>query len=426
MDYCIKERIQRAIVAFCCFNIVLFLFVSYHQKINIRGADGQMYYAYVRSAVIDSDLDFKNEFIELTPFPASVANQPTSPKTNHTTNRYPIGYSLSSLPFFILAHSLTWIGLKMHLWNFSLDGYSYFYNLLVPFGQVIYALLGFIFSYRFLSFYFEKERALLAIVTIWLGSNLIFYATIDTMMPHAGGFFCVSALYYVTMRLERSGKWKYFLWGGLLSGLLIVMRFSNIIFLIYPIYVLQKIIKSNTKVRPVIFLGVFLTLGILFLQVLSWKIIFGNYFVYSYGSEGFVWWRPELTKILFSSNHGLLYWSPVIALSLAGLIVSIIKDRQVVAKLFLSSFLILLYINASWHDVGFGHAFGARAFCEASLIFAFGLAYFFKKIVQNFRLAVMIGSVFILWNFYLLILFAFDYLPRQGEFPMSTLFPFLK
>lgn len=356
-----------------------------------------MYYAYVRSLIIDHDLDFKNEFTELTPYPKQLG-QLFVTETNHIANKYPIGYSLAVAPFFLLAHGITLLSGQ------NPDGYSFFYDLLVPLGSLIYSLIGFYFGIRFLCRFFEWRLAFLSLATIWFSTSLVYYAAIFEMMAHQIGFACVSTLYFLTIKCSEEPKRRWYFLGGLLAGLLIVLRPTNIIYLIYPLW---NILFCRSKKH--LLWSIIPALGILSLQMISWKILYGKFIAFSYGDEGFQWIHPQVLNALLSPNHGLFFWWPVAVLSIIGLIWQGIKDKKT-SLIFLAMLFLMIYMNASWHCWWFGDAFGARAFVESALIIAFGLAYFYRAIIKNILLSLLISVVFIGWNFYLLFLYVYGYI----------------
>ena len=80
-----------------------------------------------------------------------------------------------------------------------------------------------------------------------------------------------------------------------------------------------------------------------------------------------------MTDVLFSSNRGLLSWTPVITAALIGLVLFARHHRRV-ALVLAGGFLGQVWINGAveiwWGGVGFG----ARRFANCALVFAVGLA----------------------------------------------------
>jgi hypothetical protein len=85
------------------------------------------------------------------------------------------------------------------------------------------------------------------------------------------------------------------------------------------------------------------------------------------------WLDPALGAVLVSNRRGLLTWTPIVALAIAGFAPLIGRDRMIgiCAALF---FAVSWYVNAAVADWWAGEAFGARRFISCTPVFALGLA----------------------------------------------------
>jgi hypothetical protein len=92
-----------------------------------------------------------------------------------------------------------------------------------------------------------------------------------------------------------------------------------------------------------------------------------------YSLNSFNFLNPKLQLVLFSPQHGLIYWTPIVAICLMGLALFTIKNR-LPGIMFILCFACQWYINAAWHCWSFGNAFGARAFINCTPFFVVGLA----------------------------------------------------
>jgi hypothetical protein len=126
------------------------------------------------------------------------------------------------------------------------------------------------------------------------------------------------------------------------------------------------------------------------LQMLTWRILQGHWVAYSYGDEGFFWFHPALWQTLFSSRHGLFFWSPILLFAVVGLLR---RMREPFLCCWIASALLLWYANSSWHCWWFGAAFGARAFLELLGLFGVGLGLLFDAILQSSKLTTAFGSL---------------------------------
>ncbi len=360
----------------------------------IIGSDGLGYYAHLRSLVIDHDLDYENEFRDFNPFNHSVQNFRKQTRTGHIANKYPIGPALLWAPFFIAAHFLTLF--LHHLgFNFPVNGYSFFYQLFTGIGTTLYGILGLYCITKISDRYFPEKVIACAIGTIFLATNLIYYFIREPSMSHTLSMFAVSLFLYLSLQDFGKKTTSTFLISGMAAGLMILMRYQNALFMIVPLIELiincfsgglsrKKLI--NSIISGLVFL---IAVGLILLpQLIVIKIIFGFDVIASqpptpmtenfagtgdYTINSFNFLAPKLKLVLFSPRHGLIYWTPIIFLSLAGMFHFACKNRLKGAVL-LFCFALQWYIIAAWHGWSFGNAFGARSFINCTAIFTLGLA----------------------------------------------------
>ena len=86
------------------FSLLFFLVLLRAPRIDgqLIGSDGVAYYVYVRSLVIDNDLDFTNEYTYFQLKPAAF----TRTSVGYIGNKYAIGPALLWMPFFLAAHAI--------------------------------------------------------------------------------------------------------------------------------------------------------------------------------------------------------------------------------------------------------------------------------------------------------------------------------
>lgn len=85
------------------------------------------------------------------------------------------------------------------------------------------------------------------------------------------------------------------------------------------------------------------------------------------------WTAPKLLQVLFSRDHGLFSWTPILALAVAGLLVFWRKQRRLGGLLVLI-FLVFYYLIACYQDWNGISSFGNRFFVSLTPIFVIGLA----------------------------------------------------
>src|SRR5207249_8229861 len=116
---------------------------------------------------------------------------------------------------------------------------------------------------------------------------------------------------------------------GLLAGLMVDVYFPNGVFLLLP-FVESTLAYWNSwrekdfRAAGLLFfanLSFTVTMAVAFLPTLITRaIIFGGLFRFgSYTALPWDWSAPNWRLVLFSSEHGLLSWTPILALAILGL-----------------------------------------------------------------------------------------------------------
>jgi hypothetical protein len=143
------------------------------------------------------------------------------------------------------------------------------------------------------------------------------------------------------------------------------------------------------------------------LQLYAWRVVYGEWIVFSYGGEGeaFHWGNPELVNLLFSSWHGLFYWHPFLLVAALGLLFWAWKSpREGLA--WAITFLVSLYVSASWWCWWFASSFGNRSFDAALLPLMAGVAWMLARGTRRVRMLIWtIAVVAWAWNFYAVLLY---------------------
>ena len=296
--------------------------------------------------------------------------------------KYPMGLSILFAPFFFLAHMLAW------LLGYSPDGFSFPYQISIALGMIVYAITGIWFLRKILLKFFPDTVTALVLIMIVLGTNFLELSAFDGAMPHNALFMLFAMIVWLSIRWHEHPSCKFAIPLGLLLGLTILVRPTSGIILLFPLLWMTdsrealknkwQVIKNN---RRHIFLIAGLALGVLFLQLIYWKIHSGTLFYYSYEKgEKLEWLAPYLWKVLFSYKKGWLVYTPVMAFLLPGFIFLGLKNRSLFWPVFVF-FLLNLLIVSSWPTWWYGGSFGQRALMESYVLLAFPLAAFIQWIL---------------------------------------------
>jgi len=360
-----------SLVFFVVFCLSCLIFIL-HFRIVGSGVwgDGQYYYAYLRSAVVDGDLNFKNELehfsreIEVT-------------KTGMVANKYSIGPALFWLPFFLIGQMLS-----------RSDGYASLDQIATGIGAIFYGVAGLILCYEICRKYYSQKISLLATVALFLCSNLFFYTAVDPINSHAVSFFASSLFVFLWVSIDEKKSCQLFLLGAI-GGVLAVIRNQDIIFSL-PV-ALKLALKKNVS-RVFIFLS-----GILIAfipQIIVWRILYGQIMSpYLLAGERFYFLQPQILTVLFNFQNGLFLYSPILVLSIIGLFYLFPKSRFLAAS-GLVLFILQLYIVASWHYFTQGASYGGRMFISLMPYFILGFAALAEKYKQMFGKIVILVSIF--------------------------------
>ena len=108
-------------------------------------------------------------------------------------------------------------------------------------------------------------------------------------------------------------------------------------------------------------------------QLVAYKVITGHFGPSKVVSSKLTWTSPNFLNVLFSPEHGLLSWTPVLALAIVGLGLLWRKERVLAVALGVA-FLLQLYVAGSFLTWQSASSFGQRRFINCTLIFVLGFA----------------------------------------------------
>ncbi len=217
---------------------------GYYSITRIDPADDARIYAFLRSSVIDGDIDFFNEKGLFSRFNLT-------PTGNSFNKMYAIGSALLWLPFFLVGHIIAHVYLSLG-YPVITDGYSFPYLAMTGIGSATYLFLGIIILYDFLRNYFSRWVALVTVNVVWLGTFLPFYAFIRSRMAHANEFFMTCLLLYAWFYIRKRADVPVYLFlFGILAGFFCVVRLNDSPLLIFFAIDFLAILYSKYKLREI-------------------------------------------------------------------------------------------------------------------------------------------------------------------------------
>jgi hypothetical protein len=298
--------------------------------------------------------------------------------TQKIYTKYTSGVAIMEAPFFLIAHAMS------KPLGFASDGYSRIYSYALMMAAIFYLVFGLGLLYFILIRHFTAIASLFAMGGLLFGTNLYYYSFFQPSMSHVYSFFLFSALIFLTDKIIhdflRAKKYITWLLLGLVSGLIVLIRPTNAIIFLYPAYLLWKDWDYKSVPKPILFKYLSLAAAMFILvwipQLIYWKTVTGQWFVWSYGDENFRYWQePKLIRVLIDPWNGWLLYSPLVIFAIVGLFMrnAYNENYNRVMRVIL---LIATYIFASWWAWWFGGAFGHRSYVEYYAILAIPFAQF--------------------------------------------------
>ena len=318
------------------------------------------------------------------------------PGTRHWVNAHPMGAAVMQAPLFPVAHALTrWT-------NLTPDGFSLYYQHACGLAGLAWIVAGLVMLRRLLKQFFRDTVVAWTLLVLLFGTNLYHYATYDSSYSHPYSFFLFAAFLYLTLRWHDGPTTRVSALIGIVAGFIVLTRHTNALFLMtFPLFGVTSLGAARTMTVRLLHhwrqLAVITGVGsvVVLPQLLIYYDATGRFLVSSYGSLGFHWSEPKLLGVLFGVQKGLFFWSPLLALAVAGLVV--LWRSSSAARAFVPGGLLFLavntYIIASWFDWQFGGSYGHRGYVDVLPFFALGLAALLQWSVEKRRRVLLVTPI---------------------------------
>jgi hypothetical protein len=299
------------------------------------------------------------------------------PGTRRWVDAHPIGVAVMQTPFFLMAHALTrWS-------NLTPDGFTLYYQHAAGLAGLAWTVAGLWTMRALLRRHFTDRATAATLAALLFGTSLFHYATYDSSYSHAYSFFLIATLLDLTDRWHGRRSRTIAVLLGLVSGLIVLTRHTNLLFLLFvPLYAVansgirETVHALRERARELLLMAAVAALVIAPQLALYYQAT-GRVLVSSYGDLGFDFAHPHIIGVLVSVQKGLFFWSPLLVLAVAGFL-----RRSTMARNLLVPAAVVLtantYVIASWWDWQFGASFGHRGFVDALPVFGVGLASTFE------------------------------------------------
>jgi hypothetical protein len=345
--------------------------------------DAVHYYVYLRSAVFDGDLYFQNEYVRLyglTRRGPEVAWVYDPLPSGYIRNVMPVGPAIAWTPLYLLVTGVVSV-LRAAGVEYPMDGFGRVFQASTGLSGIAAATLGAWFAYRAGAALFGARPAIWATLAIWLGASPLYYSLVSPTYSHAISMLANGAVVFYWLHTPARRDLRRFAAMGALIGCAALVRWQEATLLALPLVDAIRLARQESGTgalqlgRAVARVGVAGVAALVMFtpQMLVWHALYGAPLVIPQGGQFMRWHDAALGAVLFSDWHGLFTWTPVIVLSVVGLVPLWRRDRHVAVGVIIL-LIVAWYTNAAVADWWAGEAFGARRFVSCTPLFVLGLA----------------------------------------------------
>ncbi|HET8925300.1 MAG TPA: hypothetical protein VFN26_20120 [Candidatus Acidoferrum sp.] len=428
--------------------LLLFLFSLPFLNPWIRG-DGVGYYAFARALLIEHNLDFAKDYqFANASFRGPRLDEHGQPKsdfrtsTGHLDNHFTIGPAILWSPFLILAHAGVLLARALGS-SVAADGFSAPYRIAMAFATAFYGFLGLLLSFRLARQYAEERWAFLATIAVWWASSLPIYMYFNPSWSHAHSAFAVALFLWYWHETRSSRSIPQWMLLAVIAGLMLNIYYANAMVLVVlaveglrQYFAALRSRASNVsfphpRVSDLLlrhFLFAIILLICLLPTFVTRLLIYGGPFESGYiPLKEWLWSAPAFFQVLFSSNHGLLSWTPILLFAILGLFLLWRREPRVGAPLF-AAFLAFYLFIACYPDWAGISSYGNRLFVSLTSLFILGLAFFLDRVAPIFRsrraalvTASAVLAFFVLWNAGLVFQWGSHLVPARGPISFSEM-----
>lgn len=428
---------------------------------RLYSSDEVEYFSYLRSLWFDHDVSFENEYryfyehgIAQTPdFHQTFLELETA--TGRRINYGTIGCAILWAPFYAVADA---VARTSHAASGTVDaeGYSKPYVAAVAYGSAFYGFATIILAIA-AARQIVGKYAFSSGLAVWLGTPLLFYMYVAPPFSHACSAFAVAL--FVTVWLKTRHRWSVggVIALGLTGALMAMVREQDLLIVLGPAidFALaavrgkgkrekgkregQKDKGTNTDTGRILVVSaagaVAFIVGYL-PQLLAYQALNGAPRPSPLVTRKMYWHAPHALQVLADPEHGWFFWTPLVVLSLIGLIwlaarpeasaghdKDATRDVRQIAVCMLLMVACQVYVSGAVESWTVAGAFGQRRFVAVTIFLVVGLAALQSRIVS--RGAKIVANVVIVvavwWNLALTAEFGTGMMDRQRlELPRNA------
>ncbi len=365
---------------------------------SIFWGDSLYYYAYTRSIVVDQDIDFTNEaFHPQLGFP----NPPEiSKETGRVTNKFSPGTALFWIPGMLLGQMVSFVGNSfIGREYFLMNGVGVLPQFIVAVSAVFFSILGLWYLYQILKEVFGQKTATLSTLLLFFTTHIFYYTAMDPVNSHSISFLLSAFLLYQLVQvLKKEITWQRVIPMGVTAGFLMLVRNQDVV-VVFPVLLALILAKKESILHKLnwvtLYCGsAFLIFSVQIYTTISLFGVLGS--PYLLRGETLSWLQPNFWRVLFTLENGLFFFAPILLFSVIMLVKTFlnqIRKRKnnngtslpILVFVSLMTFLLQLYVVASWGAEIIGGPYGSRMFISVFPHLSIGIALFISFILQKLQ-----------------------------------------
>jgi hypothetical protein len=435
---------------------------------RIYASDEVQYFAYLRSLWFDRDVSFENEYRYF--YDAGITRYDLfrdtfvvrrTEETGLAVSFATMGSALLWSPFYVATDAIVRLrgaaGAAVEA-----DGFSKPYVAAVAYGSAFYGWLAVVLAWWSSRRLLGPSAALASALAIWFGTPLTFYMYVAPPMSHACSAFAVAAFLTVWLRVRERWSVGGCAALGALAALMAMVREQDVFIALGPIVDWAWTFLAGSRVsapdardpgselrapgagfeargaaaRVAAAAAAFLVAYAP--QLWAYTVLNGYPGPSRLVARKMSWTSPHALEVLFSPAHGLVFWTPLVLLALAGLVIlaqgrrgaeaqrietaaqerrsaDAQRDRRRIALCLLIAAASQVYVAGAVESWTVAGAFGQRRFLGLTLVFGIGLAALWSRVSgRAARTAMAIGvATAVWWNLGLTAQFGTGLMDRQ-------------
>ena len=403
---------------------------------RVYASDEIQYFSYLRSLWFDGDVSFENEYRYF--YDRNIGRGESFHETflelqtdaGRRPNFGTLGAALLWAPFYAVGDAAA----RLTAAGTEIDGYSMPYMRAVAYGSAVYGFLAIVLGISALRRLHgtggdaRDQRCtadVVAGVLVWFGTPLLFYMYVAPPYAHAPSAFAVALFVWIWLTVRGAWSVRGAIALGLSAALMAMVREQDALLVLGPAvdFVLTAARRPGRR-------GAAAAMGCAaFLigytpQLLAYQALNGHPGPSKLVVRKMTWYSPHAFEVLFSTEHGFIFWTPLAALAIAGLVMLALRGQADARRIGWCMLLMLaaqVYVSGSVESWKVAGAFGQRRFVAITVLLVIGLGVLLRP-PSRFALlragALRLATVVVLalclwWNLALTALFGTGLMDRQ-------------